>query len=349
MVTMWNSTTHSLRTALAKAFLLAGCSACFDSGLSGDLPQSGPQVTVMSAHVDEIAAGRMFGNIGRAALVGGVLWIRDLAGDPFIHAIDTTSGNLIRSFGRVGDAGGEFHQVTGLFGRPGDDSTLWVWDARSGRLSGLPISGQWPVPTSRLRLTDMAPGGIAVALGDQLVMWKQTEAAFSIVGIDGRSADVHPIELEGLAGFSKAQIVGLTNGAALCAADDGGEFAIAHRFSGRIDRFDSGGRPRDMVEVPYPSEPDMVQSADGRWHQRMRQQFYRSCTYIEGDLWAVYSGAEKPFDSGDGKEVHVFNSAGRLVRRVLVDRPISWVVAAPGGRSLFVTSGSGRFVGRLVF
>jgi hypothetical protein len=74
--------------------------------------------------VDDPTIGRP----GSLVIQQRLLWVGDMAGDPFLHVIDLASRKIVRSMGRPGEGPGDFKYLTDLMLRPGDDEAVWAFD-----------------------------------------------------------------------------------------------------------------------------------------------------------------------------------------------------------------------------
>ena len=129
---------------LLLATALAGCGG-------GDGPMDGLEIQHSSVRdtlqPELVASSPAIGLPSDIVAAGGLLWVKDLAGDPYLHVIDAENGEVLASLGRRGDGGGEFQGgINGMRHFFPDTTALWAFDPTGQRLTrvqlGVP-SSEW--------------------------------------------------------------------------------------------------------------------------------------------------------------------------------------------------------------
>jgi hypothetical protein len=77
---------------------------------------------VVRLQPDTLSAADALGQPSQLALIGGHLWVADRAEEPFLHLLDTATGQVVKSLGRLGEGPEDFTLILSLFANFGDDS-----------------------------------------------------------------------------------------------------------------------------------------------------------------------------------------------------------------------------------
>lgn len=302
----------------------------------------------------ELARAPVIGRPGSPVLVRGgdngeMVWLRDTSGDPGLHLIDASSGEVIRSFGRAGEGPGEFSR-----GRPSDllpdperPNAVWAWDMGLQRLTRFdpkPSNGydvdtrhlQQEIPIQRvLRLDDGRLLGVRGAATARFVLFDRD-------GVPERSVDQ---SLPGPEDAPTRERIDAANQAVALCAWPGRGFAMAHTQYGKIEFYDYDARAVALARVPHPSDPIFEPNNDGVPVFRWRRSHYVGCAATTDYMYAIYSGRELDVDddpaiSASGNVVHVFDWAGTLHEVYQLDRYVKDVniVSDPEGYWMYAAS-----------
>lgn len=285
--------------------------------------QTRAQPDTLEAHL--LSCHPTIGEPGFILPWGNYLLVSDWAGDPNLHALDRTTGELIASFGRMGSGPGEFVGLVDGIQLPSHDSAAWVFD---GHLTRIATPG--PIP-SDATVVDLSAGGYpgeAAWLDSATIVGvKMHSATERLVFFDaaGNVVRTVPGEFLGHDGIPESERVEAGRQVALCAHPEGVSFALVYKMVGRIELYDRSASDMVNAAVPYPSEP-RFDNIDGETRFIIERITYSSCWADSEFLYALYSGTDfgaAPSDAMSGREIHAFDwSTGSLVRMLHLDTPV---------------------------
>jgi TolB-like 6-blade propeller-like len=270
--------------------------------------------------------------------------VQDTRGDA-VQAFDT-SGTPIASTGREGSGPGEFVDPWDVFGRPGHPGEFWIFDSRLGRLtpytvSSLRSSPEHPRP-ARDAMT-LSKGLVLESprwLDDSTVvainsMIEEGERRFALFGADGR---LRRTVGEPPPGSGPAFIRQQAYGGPMAVHPTRPLFVLGGRFAGRLEVYDANGELRVQMEVPERFEPDFKPARDGLnmvYGPEMRHGYVD--VVARGDhVYGLFSGALFHDDGSQyGREIHVFDWDGRLLRRLQLDQGALRIAINPSATRLY--------------
>ncbi len=255
------------------------------------------------------------------------LMVSDWMGDPNLHVIDRSTGELLVSFGRIGGGPGEFANIIGGIQLPlHDTSAVWVFDER--KLTRIEEPGPIPSDVTTVDLT-AAPQLLRAAWLDSatIVGVNLQPAEKRIVFFDGagRIANTVPGVLLGNTGIPIQRRIDASMQFSFCVHPDGTAFAIVYQHSSKIEIYDRTGTHVIDAAVPYSVDVrfDFVRA---EFHFVPEWNTYSSCWADKHFLYALYAGGDYNADSPDaleGQEIHVFDwRTGRLERKIYLDTRI---------------------------
>ena len=274
-----------------------------------------------------------------------LLWVADAIGDPFLHLLDPVTGDRTKSLGRRGDGPGEITgPVWGVQVVPPDTAEVWVFD--TGRESFLWIgeSSTLNSTSPMVRLGDVTYVSRAVWL-DSLTIVGTTHhehERFIFFDEEGRRTKTVPGALLGSDSIPLGERQRATLASGMCAHPEGFGFALFYFDAGRVELY---GRDVDgpvLADVPYPSEPVFARIG-GKIRLRQDWVHYRACSASKDHLYLLYSGQRTDFNTETplhlhGREVHVFDWEGRLVRSFHLDTPVGYLGVDEEAGWLYATS-----------
>jgi len=272
------------------------------------------------------------GRPGHPVLVGQSLWIQDDAADPFLHLLSAVDGRLTRSLGRPGKGPGDFGGITDLSARPGDTQAIWAYDFYLRRLTRFPSAESTGQPLQVITLSHVArtPMRASWLTRDRVLGYAARDSGvFTLYDDTGSVVSRVPWPLPGPDSipYEGRLVVGV--GSEVCARRDGAGFFVAYAFLGRIDAFDEHALFQRRVDVPFASEPLFRAVPGGRIIDGSTRLWYNSCATSQEFLYAGFDGRAYPlppapptFEKWCSPFIHVFDLRGRLVRVLLLDRPV---------------------------
>lgn len=255
---------------------------------------------------------------------GEHLIVSDWQGDPNLHALDRSSGELIVSFGRIGRGPGDFPGLLAGVQRPAHDSSaIWVFDGR--KLTRVASLGSIGTDAPTIDLTGV-PLVVAAEWLDSTtilgVTLRPPEGRFVVFDNLGRVIEKVPGVLLGHEGVPVAERVVASGSFSLCVHPQGKAFALLYKEAATIQVYD-----RSANHVVDAAVPHMVDAPFDRVDGEIRfvptTMTYSSCWGSAKLLYALYSGDDfetaSPGTLG-GQELHAFDwDTGRLVKILHLD------------------------------
>ncbi len=257
---------------------------------------------------------------------GEYLLVSDWLGDPNLHILDRTTGELIVSFGRIGRGPGEFPGMLAGVQRPSHDtSAVWVFDGR--RLTRIGTPG--PIGTDAPAIELAIPSVLRAAWLDSTAILGVTreppEERFVFLDEDGVVTRTVPGVLLGHEGIPLAQRVEASARFSLCVHPEGTGFALVYKRAAEVQIYDHAARHMVDAAVPYPLDASFDR-VDGETVFVSKWLTYSSCWADAEFLYALFSGDDYATASRGtlgGEEVHVFEwGSGGLARILYLDARI---------------------------
>ena len=284
-----------------------------------------PQVDTLKAEI--LSQPPAIGQPGFIQPWGRHLLVSDWMGDPNLHALDRTTGELIVSFGRIGRGPGEFPNALAGVQRPSHDTTaIWVYDAR--KMTRIEGPGAVGPDVTAIDLTAI-PLVLRAAWVDSTTILGVTreppERRF--VFFDGAGSVIRARSgvLLGHEGIPLSQRVEASARFAFCMHPDGSRFALLYKRAARVQIYDRSARHLTNADVPYAIDATF-RKADGEIRFVQEWITYQACWASSDVLYALYSGDDYGTASAGtlgGEEIHVFDwDSGRLMRRLHLDTRI---------------------------
>lgn len=310
-----------------------------------------------------LSAGRSRGYAGRElvgrsgnlalpyaiAVVGRFLAVGDNA-DTMLALFDRMSGERVAAAGRRGAGPGELEGVWTLQGLVADSGTnrIWVFDADQNRVVEYGVSNSGALKFTGRQVESQLPGKtlsfywvsdtIIVAVG------YFSQGRFFIADSTGR-----PTVALGAIPYASATFPALAAQQALqptAAVRPGGRaVAIAARYAGRIDIYDTRTGELHTADVPIPFEPDLkllrndkipvlFQGPDTRFG-------YVSIAATSSRIYALFSGRTRtafPHRANFGSQVHVFDWNGKFLNSIELGLDALQIAIDPAGTTMYVVS-----------
>ncbi|MCU0617882.1 MAG: hypothetical protein MUD17_12485 [Gemmatimonadaceae bacterium] len=281
--------------------------------------------------VERETSGATLGRVGYLVVSDSLLWVSDLAGDPWLHVFSQRTGQLLRSLGVKGSGPGDFRDVGALL--PTNDSTsdVIVFDRATlrltrvrlqpidsvGNVAGSAAVAIWSMPTSpRVRTLGKIQAGY--------VGWASAESAAVLVRFDSGGAQMGSTPTALLGGNSQRLLDRLSGSAShhYCTSRLASEFAVAFRHVGRIEIRDSNAHLVRLADVPYPQAVSGPLALSPNVPRPPRWPQYSSCVATGDRVLAVHSGLASAVSANDSLrpdqpgELHVFDWTGHLLARL---------------------------------
>lgn len=254
----------------------------------------------------------------RIAVGSGAVWVGDADGDPFIHILRLGGDPVTRSVGRQGEGPGEFQSAAAISFRRDDSTAAWVFDVSQQRLTRV---GRDFGSSPRI-IAPRASGVVRAAwLGTAHLVGLVRGDTVRYVTFDDHGAAERslPVPLLGSGQVSSSARIAQTANGFLCTSPDGGMFAFAFAFAGRVDLVSAASNRILKARVPYPTDGQFERdSRTGKWHQVTLRNYYEDCAASDRFVYALFSGRVGSPQYGltayNGVFVHVFDWTGRLAR-----------------------------------
>lgn len=343
--------------------LSAHASACADSDsapesaartISADLGALG--IPVDSVSLEVFSRDHAFGSPYIVVLSGEILWVADRAGDPFLHMLDTASGQVLRSVGRRGQGPGEFRDATSLLRADEDSSAVWLYDWRNLMLVRFTRFSYFSAAHRTLRTLSLGDSPLNIGLfpysfgRDRILIFERDDTPrIYTIDLEGRLLTQQDISPPGVDSISIRQRRRAFNSAGICTRKDGSGFALKYNNAARITLFDARAARLFDFDVPFPSTERFERTqANGELMFVHERDNYRGCAFSGDTLFALYSGAP-PVVNGDAEEsrqIHVFDGNGRLKRVLVLSTPVAAIELSAATNTLFAVSWSNATVYR---
>ncbi len=301
------------------------------------------RVPVESLVGTAIIADPVIGRPSNLAISGSQLWISDRSGNPFLHVAYLDSAALSYSEGRAGEGPGDFHVVSSLSKRPGDDRGVWAFDEELRRMTRL-TADSVGVATRELG----TPSGRIVfdmqwLVKDRLIAVGDLDTNRFIIGdTAGRTVRIIPGHLLGPDSVGVEARRALSTGVLLCTAPASGRFAVVYVGAGRVELHDSTGGLIALADVPFRSDGAFWRARSGRWEMRTPWRFYAGCAFGTKFLYALFAGTRTDIPGSgiavEAQYVHVFDRDGALEAVLRLDLPMSALVVS--GDTVLYAAGS---------
>lgn len=322
---------------LAAAFGLASCAP--DARDAPAAEERGPVAATIELLSDAPIIGRPWMLVSQE----DDLWVVDGSGDPFVHRIDTRSGEFGRSHVRQGSGPGEVSGGVGVAQAPSwDPGALWVWQIRLARHLRIPSF----VGADTLYVTNTIeppPIFLSVAwLGPDLLLGTsaQEERRFILMDSSGsRRTAVASVHFGGDSIPASVRAKAATSSAHLCIPPSGGRFAVYHYTLPVVELFDSTAAATGELELPFKMEAPFVRD-DGTWRYQMKSVGYISCSATDSELFLLYSGGQFGGSTPPmvAREVHVYDWTGAFKRSIQFPTPVRAIAVSPSGEMMFASS-----------
>ena len=256
---------------------------------------------------------------------GKHLLITDWQGDPNLHLLDRATGELIVSFGRIGQGPGDFPGLLSGAQQPRHDSSaVWVYDGRK-----------------LTRIDRPGPIGADVAAIDLTVVPLVSRAAWldsmTIVGVTLRPPERRFVFFDPTTGNVTKMVPGVLLGndrvpvsqrveagkqVSFCVHPQGTSFAVLYMDAASIQIYDRTARHLVDAAVPHPIDAPFSR-VDGEWRFVPETMTYNACWGSDDVLYALYSGDNfetATLDTLGGQEIHLFDwTSGQLLRLFHLD------------------------------
>jgi hypothetical protein len=305
--------------ALCFAVTMQACSDRTNAISSSALELDHGEFSPVALRSETLSSAPILGRPRLVALSGRLLWVADQAGNPFLHVLDASSGNLVRSLGLRGQGPRDFTMILNLFPNARGDSLAWVYDAARVLKSvsaAADISTERPYEPQVVQLPSRTFNRV-FPLGDNsfLTFALRDTATFMVLDSSGKVVLSSNVPFPGPDSASYVERRKALNGAFVCSRRDGRGFALVHANFGRIDLYDSTLAQTGRADVPFGSQPEFVKdAATGTLMFHRKRDFYFGCAYSREHLFAVFSGRllapeqQEPMEGG--AYLHVFDLEG---------------------------------------
>lgn len=309
------------RPFLFVALLVPLAAAC-------DAPSTPSGVSVDTLAADLLVRHPAIGAPGHIQPWSNWILVSDWQGDPNLHAVNATTGELMVSFGRVGEGPGEFvGSIAGIQVPSHDRSAAWLYDMRKlvrlerpGAIASNVVTVDLTAVPQLLRVSWLDS---ATILGVKL---QPAEERFVFFDKAGNVTRTVPGSLLGEDGIPVSQRLRASSSFSLCAHPTGRGFAMAYKHAAKVEIYDRAAEHVVDANVPNPNSP-RFEDVDGGVRFVPERLHYSSCWASSEYLYVLYSGdhyGSQPLAGiGDGQEIHVFDwDTGRLVREFYLDVPV---------------------------
>ena len=314
-----NLLSDSVRAVLASESSLPLCLAIVCSGCGSEGPGSrrSNAVVVDSLRAELLARHPAIGLPTVIQPAKHLLWVADASGDPFLHLLDAVTGERIKSFGRSGEGPAEFvGPVWRIQVVTPDTAAVWVYDAGGDKFVWIDESATLSPASPTFKPRDVTYLWQAFWL-DSLTIMNVTlseDDHFLFFDRAGHRTETVPGALLGADSLPLAERQRATSASGICVHPDGFGFAQYYFAAGRLELYERDAGGPLLADVPYPSEPIFAR-VQGRIRFREERIHYVGCASSTDRLFLLYSGQpEEAETSSHGREIHLFDWEGRLVR-----------------------------------
>lgn len=286
---------------------------------------------------------------------GTYLFITDIQ-PPYVHILDVTTGDHRRSFGLQGDGPGDFASTPLVVAGSTRGDTVWFFQARPGRLSGMAIQNLSvdTLPSiSTTRSIDLGAGSTFSIDGP--------DADGNLLGmtevLDGIETFSYSLQGDSLIARSTLGLndermdrssLGQAYQGILCYLPERDVWLHFYRNAGRADIIDATGAIRGEIPIPFHWLPHVEESAKqpGRilfsYFLARTRHAYSGCAVTDRFIYALYlghlngdGGGRNYFDRLPPAEVQVFDMSFNLVKTFVLDHATSVLAVPPGDTVLF--------------
>jgi len=341
------SLSRSTLPVISAVVTWVGLSGC-EAGQTGGYPANASLQRLMGdaplLEATEVSAAPILGRPAGLALTGGVLWVRDAAGDPGLHLIEPGSGELMQSVGTRGDGPGGFSSSPfGLLKDAKEAGVIWAWDPGLQRLTRFeprPLE-EYELETVRLEGSPIVQRVVRVDSGRVIGVAGSDEARLALFAPNGRRERTVSFPLPGPDDAPHRSRVNAANQAIVLCSWPGRGFVLAHTQFERIEYYDNNGEFVRLAHVPAPSEPIFEPNEAGVPTFRWRRSHYIGCAASDHRLYALYAGRDLSSDwalTSSGNAIHVFGWDGRLHGAYRLDMDVSSIEIDPDALLLYATS-----------
>jgi TolB-like protein len=340
----------AIRSAVVVTLL---CAACVHDAAKTELDRLAdgtPSISHRALHptmlVGElVAADPVIGDPRQLVVSGGLLWLADHAGDPYLHVIDLASGKLLVSRGRQGEGPGDFGEMPKLSVRPGDTTGVWAYDYTLRRLTH-----EDTAHAEQYTVLPASDGQVARIWSDA---WIDRTRLVGVGDLDTNRliySDTagHLIRLvkSSLLGPDSASIEARRNASSayiFCVAPAAHRMAMLFMYGGRIDIHSDDGKAIARARTPFPSEGTWLRDKRGVLRADLNWYYYQDCATTDRYLYALFDGHRADGPHGGktraARYVHVFDWDGNLVSVLGLDHEMS-TIAVAGDSVLFAAGQS---------
>jgi hypothetical protein len=276
-------------------------------------------------------------------VAAGGIWMLDASKNPGIHLI-STSGNLLRSYGRFGQGPGDFEAPFSLSATNDDSLAAWVWDPRLRRLTRL---SHPDAADSAIRLVSLESPGVRISRAIRLdsgryVGFAPNEQEHQLQLFDGSGVrvGVMPSYVPGDSTVPIEERLRSIANVRLCGRADGQGFAIAYPDFGRIDMYDRDGRLQAYAGGEtsgadlFPVDP----ATDVRQFRSPQRGWFMSCAVTARHVFALRFATLMRDESDSGDIIQIFTWDGTLVRTLGLDRRVYGIAVDQAEELLYTVS-----------
>lgn len=283
------------------------------------------------------------------------LFITDIE-QPFVHVLDVVTGYHRRSFGLQGEGPGDFPGTPLAVAGSTRGDTVWFYQMRPGRLSGVPIHNltvdTLPSISATRAVVPESGGGIAIdgpdAAGNLLGMTETPQGVGTFTYSLPRDSMIVQDTLALNDERVDSSYLGDAYQGILCYVPGRDVWLQFYRHAGRADILDAAGAIRGEVSIPFRWLPHVGEStrSPGKivfssFLPKTRHA-YSGCAVTERFVYALYLGHmngdadfRQYFERLPPGEVQVFDMSFNLVKTFVLDHVTTVLAVTPGDTVLF--------------
>jgi hypothetical protein len=324
---------------------MLGCERSGYDASAPELDHASLDAVLLTGEVlnDASTIGRLYGLV----VSGDVLWVKEGAGEPYLHAIDAGSGAILESVGRDGRGPGEFDGAP--FVLSADDlasGAVWAFDFTQQRFT-LVHPDSAPEERSEIVHLDGTPRVLkAVRLSGNGFLGVSGDSSARFVFFDSTGARVAqvPGSLLGESSAPQEERRKATISFFLLCPHPTAGFVIAYGTAGRVELYNDSVQLTDLASVPFASDVRFARDErTGRTRWVDDRSWYLDCAVTHDHVYTLFAGrAHKDFRRGEasiGRFVHEFAwDDGSLERTFQLDPPVSSIAIDPSGTMLYGAS-----------